>query len=305
MSTHDLVLNRPDDGVPTTEDQTPLVSVIISNFNHASYIEASIRSVLEQTYSNIELLVYDDGSSDNSIDIIQRLADQHGFFFQPQANQGLSKTLNTAIERARGELIAPFGSDDIMLPDRFEKQVPWLIARPQVGIAAGNIIKIDETGKHQPDRRQRQYPERLITFEDLFLGRIKGPPAATLLFRKTILQDCGGFNPEIRLEDLYIELKITELGWHIGAMSDALAYYREHPTNTIKNLRFMHEAVLKTYACFAQHPDYEIVLNQWINHQFLRASNRDKAFARECLRSLPIQAWNLKTLRGMWRLLTA
>ncbi len=129
--------------------------------------------------------------------------------------------------------------------------------------------------------------------------------AATLLFRKSALQAIGGFNPDIRLEDLYVELKIAEAGWKIGIMQDVLAYYREHATNTIKNLHFMHHAVLKTYACFAQHPGYDEVRAHWINHQFLRAANRDKAFAKECLRQLPLRYWNLKTLRGIWRLLTA
>jgi alpha-1,3-rhamnosyltransferase len=284
---------------------TPLVTVIISSYNHAAYIEASIRSVLEQTYANIELLVYDDGSRDNSVEIIQRLADAHGFFFQPQRNQGLSSTLNAAIARASGDFIAPFGSDDIMLPERIERQMAWLLQYPDVGIAAGNIIKIDEHGNRHPAKRQRLYPQRFLDFDDMFLGRKPSPPTATLLFRKQALLDIGGFNPDIRLEDLYVELKITERGWQIGVMEDVLAYYRVHPTNTVKDLQFMHDAVLKTYALFSHHPGYEQVRIDWINHQFLRAANRDKAFARECLRELPWRAWNMKTLRGIWRLLTA
>ncbi|MDB6060246.1 MAG: glycosyl transferase [Verrucomicrobiaceae bacterium] len=283
----------------------PLITVVISNYNHATYIEASIRSVLEQTYENIELLVYDDGSRDDSVAIIQKLADEYGFFFQAQSNRGLSQTLNDAIKRASGEFFAPFGSDDIMLSDRFEKQVPWIIARPMVGIAAGNVIKIDARGEALSAKRQRKRSERLLDFNHLFLDDKTVPVAATLLFRTAALQQIGGFNEEIRLEDLYVELKIMEAGWKLGAMEDVLAYYREHPTNTIKNLRFMHDAVLKTYACFAQHPGYEKVVGRWINHSFLRASNRDKVFAKECLKQLPLRYWNLKTLRGIWRLLTA
>jgi len=282
---------------------TPLVTVIISSYNHAPYIEQSIRSVLEQTYNNIELLVYDDGSKDDSVAIIQKLADQYGFFFQPQANQGLSRTLNAGIERARGELIAPFGSDDIMFTDRLQKQVPWMMAHADVGIAAGNIIKIDQNGT--PHKRQPSHPQRFLDFDDLFLSRKEMPTTATMLFRKQALQQIGGFNPDIKLEDLYVELKITEAGWKIGIMDDTLSYYRVHPTNTIKNLRLMHEAVLKTYACFSQHAGYQGVVEDWTNHQFLKAANRDKTFARECLQQLPLRAWDRKTLRGIWRLLTA
>lgn len=284
---------------------TPLVTVIISSYNHANYIEAAIRSVLEQTYKNIELLVYDDGSKDDSVAVIQKLADHYGFFFEAHANRGLARTLNHGVARARGELIAPFGSDDIMLPNRFELQVPWMMAHPEFGITGGNILKIDQHGEFHPAKRQRQHPQRTLDFDDLFLGRKTQPPTATLLFRKSALIDCGGFNEEIRLEDLYVLLKIAESGWKIGVMDDILSHYRVHPTNTVKNLRLMHEAVLKTYAHFSQHPGYDGVINDWLNHQFLRASNRDKTFARECFKQLPLRAWNMKTLRGLWRLLTA
>lgn len=101
----------------------PLVSVIIASYNHEKYIEASIASVAAQTYRNVELLVVDDGSSDGSVELLRGLQAKYGFDLRVQQNQGLSRTLNEAIARARGNLIVPFGSDDIMLPQRLEKQV--------------------------------------------------------------------------------------------------------------------------------------------------------------------------------------
>lgn len=89
--------------------QQPLVSVIIASYNHGRYIEESILSVLGQTYPNIELLVVDDGSKDDSVERIQRLQAEHGFDFQVQQNQGLTATLNGAIARAKGSLIARSG----------------------------------------------------------------------------------------------------------------------------------------------------------------------------------------------------
>ena len=92
--------------LPVNMHHQPRVTVIISCYNHAQYIEACIRSVLEQSYPNIELLVYDDGSRDDSVAVIRKLADEFGFFFQPQANQGLANTLNAALQRASGGLVA-------------------------------------------------------------------------------------------------------------------------------------------------------------------------------------------------------
>src|SRR5476651_469928 len=131
----------------------PLVSVIIASYNHGPYIEQSILSVLGQTYPNIELLVVDDGSSDDSVERIRRLQSEHGFDFQVQENQGLTRTLNGAIARSKGSLIAPFGSDDIMLPDRIAIQVAHMDGKPEVGICAGNIELMDAQGIPYPEER--------------------------------------------------------------------------------------------------------------------------------------------------------
>lgn len=89
-------------------NRQPLVSVVISSYNHAPYIERCIESVLAQTYPNIELLVVDDGSSDDSVVRIQALQARHAFDFVAQENQGLARTLNACIARSRGSLVAPF-----------------------------------------------------------------------------------------------------------------------------------------------------------------------------------------------------
>lgn len=283
--------------------QGPLVSVVIASYNHAPYIEASIESVLQQTYANIELLVIDDGSRDDSVLRIQRLQEQHGFDFRVQTNQGLSRTLNEALARARGTLIAPFGSDDIMLPDRIAKQVEYMTGKPEVGICAGNVQEVDEAGK--PIKTPKKSPLRRLDFEDVFLDRKPGAPAPTLLFRREALDRVGGFDSEIRLEDLLIELKITRSGYYLDILPDVLAQYRVHPTNTYKNYRFMTENVLKSYAKFSDHPAYLEVCARYRNSMLLKCARSDKELAWDLLRSIPVQHWNSKTLRGLLRLLRA
>ena len=98
------------------DERPPLVTAVIASYNHGPYVEASILSVLGQTYPHIELLVIDDGSRDDSVERIRRLQALHGFDFRVQENRGLARMLNEAVARARGSLIAPFGSDDVMLP---------------------------------------------------------------------------------------------------------------------------------------------------------------------------------------------
>ena len=281
--------------------EQPLVSVIIASYNHAPYIEASIRSVLEQSYPHIELLVIDDGSKDDSVERIRRLQAEHDFDFCVQKNQGLSRTLNAAIERARGSLIVPFGSDDIMLSGRIAQQVAYMWNKPEVGICGGNIQEIDEYGDKRGQPKALEL--RRLDFEDVFLDRKPGVPAPTLMFRREALAKVGGFDPEVRLEDLLIELKITRAGFFIDALPDVLALYRVHATNTYKNYRFMVDNVLKTYAQFADHPAYAEVCARFRNSMLLKCARTDRALAGELLRGLPVCCWNGKTLRGLWRML--
>ena len=282
--------------------EQPLVTVIIASYNHAPYVEAAIESVLAQTYPAVELLVVDDGSKDDSVKRIQALQRKHGFDFQVQTNQGLARTLNDCIARARGSLIAPFGSDDVMLPERLTKQVAYLQGRPEVGICAGNIAHIDGAGQSLA-RRDRERPFRRLDFEDIFCSDKAGAPAPTLLFRRDVLEQVGCFDPSIRLEDLLVELKITRAGYFIDVLPDVLAQYRVHGSNTYKNRRFMIETVLATYARFDDHPAYAETCARFLNSMLLKCARDDKLLARELLRRLSLRRWNTKTLRALGRLL--
>jgi alpha-1,3-rhamnosyltransferase len=284
-------------------DQQPLVTVIIASYNHAPYIEQCILSVVNQTYPHIELLVIDDGSTDDSVGRIERLQQQYGFDLRVQQNKGLTHTLNEAIARAQGSLIAPFGSDDIMVPERIAKQVSYMLDKPEVGICAGNIELIDANGQLFPEARQRRdIAFRRLDFDDVFMERKPYPPAPTLLFRKEALERVGGFDPQIRLEDLLIELKITRAGYYIDCLGEVLAQYRKHGSNSSKNTPFMVESILRTYAMFKDHPQYEFVRTRFLSSVFLKCSNRDRAYARQLLRQIPFSRWNKKTWRGLGRL---
>lgn len=282
---------------------SPLVSVVIASYNHAAYIEDCIQSVLAQTYPHMELLVVDDGSTDDSVERIRRMQAEHGFDFQVQQNQGLTSTLNSAIARAKGELIVPFGSDDVMLPERLAKQVAYLADKPEVGICAGNIELIDAEGKLFPAACQRRdVPFRRMDFDDVFMERKPYAPATTLMIRKEALDKVGGFDPEIRLEDLAIELKITRAGYYIDCLGEVLACHRKHKSNSSKNHRFMIDSILQIYALYSDHSQYEFVRARFLNSMFLKCSNRDRKLARELLAQIPFRRWSKKTWRGLMRL---
>lgn len=279
-----------------------LVSVIIASYNHGPYIEQSILSVIEQTYPNVELLVIDDGSTDDSVKRIRALQSIHRFDFRTQKNQGLTRTLNEAISRAKGAFIAPFGSDDIMLKDRLRLQMEYIAGKPEVGMCAGNIELMHADGTPYPKSTKGNEPSfRRMDFEDVFLERKVYIPAPTMLIRREAFDKVGGFNPEIRLEDLYIQLKITHAGYYIDVLSESLARYRKHETNSYKNIRFMTESILRIYQDYSEHPAYEQAKFKFINSMLVKASRRDRVLAEELLAQLPLRGWNRRTLASLLR----
>ena len=283
----------------TISHNQPLVSVLIACYNHERYIEECLESVLSQSYPNIELLVVDDGSEDDSVAIIQRLQKHHEFNFIAQHNKGLPATLNAMLRRSQGSLIAPFGSDDAMLPKRIATQVAYLQNKPEVGICAGNVELIDALGRPRP--RQIRGPARRMDFNSAFMD---SPPfAPSLLFRREALEAVGGFDESIPLEDLLIALKIAQKGYFIDVLEDVLVRYRLHDSNTSGNRRFMIDNVLRTYAQFSDHPAYEKVCAKFINSMLVKYARQDRPLALQLLKQLPWRYRDLKTLRAVGRIL--
>jgi alpha-1,3-rhamnosyltransferase len=287
---------------------TPKVSVLISAYKHESYIEACVRSVLAQTYPNIELIVLDDGSPDGTASVLEKLhseAETSGkpFTFIAKQNSGLSDTLNQALAMATGKYICQFGSDDIMLPGKTAKQVAFMEANPDVAVCGGNALNIDSDGNIL-EKRQKSPPQREITFEHLFANTGPGIVASTCMIRKEILDREGGWNPAIPLEDMYMWFKLTSRGYRMVGLGDVLMHYRKHATNSYKNVRYMYESMKKTTADYHEHPLYPQVLLDLQRGSFLTAAKQsDKALAREILREIPLRAYNKKVWRGLLHLL--
>jgi len=132
----------------------PLVSVIIPCYNGASYIRQALDSISMQTYTHLEILVLDDGSTDDSYRIIQECSrkDDRIKVIRHERNERLIATLNKGIALARGKYIARMDADDIALPDRIEKQVRFMEAHPDVGISGTFITAFDEQGRQRKCR---------------------------------------------------------------------------------------------------------------------------------------------------------
>ena len=127
---------------------SPLISVVMPVFNSEQYLDKSIKSVLEQTYDNFELLIINDGSTDNSNSIIKKYQSQDKrITILTQENKGITKSLNNGIKHSKGSFIARMDADDICDSKRFEFQIEYLEKNPNIDIVGSMVSKISEKGE--------------------------------------------------------------------------------------------------------------------------------------------------------------
>ncbi len=144
----------------------PLVSVIIPSYNMARFLPEAIRSVLSQTYSNLEVQVVDDGSADNTREVLEEFRADSRFVYHHQPNRGESGARNTGIRASRGELIALCDADDLWVPRKLELQVPCFEGREELGVVYTNTVFVDERGNeistYRTERHSGWITQRLL-----------------------------------------------------------------------------------------------------------------------------------------------
>lgn len=225
-------------------NQQPLVSVVIPCYNHERYVKDCIQSVIDQTYQNIELIIIDDGSKDNSVAEIQKMVDKckerfTRFEFRYRANVGLSATLNEALDWCQGKYFSAIASDDQMLPHKTVLQVEFLEKNSDYVAVFGEMNQIDEN--NNIERTWRVYDSE-YNFDDIakLMHYLYAP---TQLIRLENLLSVGGYNPKLRIEDWYSYLKLTKNGMKMFALDNIVCNYRRHTHNTSKNVSVIVEKI--------------------------------------------------------------
>ena len=176
-----------------------LVSVLMSVYNGASTLEKAAASVLTQTYRDLELILCDDASTDDTWRIMQRIAaqDARATIFQNKTNLGLGASLNECLSRARGEYIARQDADDISDPDRIERTMDFLLSSGAPYAACG-VRVFDDTGVWST----RQYPQKITKHIIAQKNPFFHP---TMIFRRAVLESVNGYRaaPETRRTEDY------------------------------------------------------------------------------------------------------
>jgi len=260
----------------------PLFSVLVQSFNHAPWVEECLRSVLAQTDSRWELRVVDDGSTDGSPELLERLSRELGFAYRCQANQGLVRTINDMVAEAQGRYCVLLASDDVLPPDKLQVQGAWMESHPEIPATSGLVTTIGTDSR--PLRSQLWSRIRPGSYEPETLFRFRAlVPSMALLLRTDWLR-AHPIPTHLRIEDYWLFLALAAEGHSLPVLPEVLCLYRIHPGNTHRDVHWMHREMVKVLEEFSHHPLFSEAMRAWERHTFSGLCADDKLAA---LRMLP------------------
>ena len=209
---------------------TPSVTVVIPSFNEdPRIVRASLASIRAQTFANYECIVVDESTKPELAEACRAVCavDPRFIYIHPQERLGLPKSLNLAISKARGQLIARFDSDDVCMPERLALQVEFLQSHPEISVVGGALDIINTEGQLLAHRR---YPQSAIEIaRGMQLTTTVAHP--TVMYRKVAVEQHGGYNTEFRFsEDLDLWLRWMNAGLQFANLPQVLVQYRQNNT---------------------------------------------------------------------------
>jgi len=198
----------------------------MSVHNGERWLAEAIDSVLNQSFTDFEFLIHDDGSSDDSLSMLRQYAAKDSrIIVSSGPNRGVAASVNQLIESARGELLARMDADDICLPDRFEKQIAYMAINPECLVLGGFDIVMDQDG------RPIKTNSRPLDHEIIDGQNIRGIVSIhqpTVMMRRKAVCECGGYDPSFTAAlDLDLWLRMAEIG-RLANLPDILLKYRVH-----------------------------------------------------------------------------
>jgi len=206
----------------------PYVTVFMAVFNGEKYIKDAIESVLNQNFTDFELLIVNDGSTDGTLNLIAEFKDPRIRLLHNDGNKGLTFTRNHGLAEAKGKYFAILDSDDIAMPNRLKTQVDFMNANPKIAICGGQAKFIDGadkeiTGYKVPvgDNLSHQ-----LSLYNVFIN-------STLMMKTDAIREVGGYREVAPAEDYDLSFRIA-LKNQVANLNDKLVAYREHGNNISK-----------------------------------------------------------------------
>lgn len=207
-----------------------LISILMPTYNVEKFVEEAVRSVLCQTYKNFELIIVDDCSTDKTFEILQNIAteDKRIRLFRNDVNSKICKSLNRALEYARGAYIGRMDGDDISTPERFEVLKQFLDEHLEVSLVGSNMITIDENGKEISKKKRYLQTNRYIQWGNCYQPCI----AHIWLARREVYDTLHGYRDVPYVEDWDFLLRGQNKGFYYANVNEFIYKCRIRSGNT-------------------------------------------------------------------------
>ncbi len=238
-------------------DSKPLVSILLVSMNHGKYIEQCIRSVLDQTYTNLEIIYLDNNSHDDCYEKAIPLlsADRRCISaMKNSTSQALPKNLNRMLQKATGKYVCNVSADDWLDEKNTEEKVGFLESRPTYGMVYGSgILYYEETGQY------KSYPVIIPNSSDLFQQLMDYNIVFQIgaLMKRSVFEIVGYYDEDLRIEDWDMWIRIAQ-HYPIGFQNKELVYYRRHSESFARKLKDTIledvEKIIKKYRHYNEHP---------------------------------------------------
>jgi alpha-1,3-rhamnosyltransferase len=260
----------------------PKVSIVMSSYNHEKFVEKAVLSAVNQTYSNIEFIVIDDGSKDSSPTILRHLQEQYNFYLECRTNHGLVKTLNYALKNlVTGKYVCILDSDDYFTLDKIEKQVAMLESHPECGLCYSPLFYIDENDTLISDAIDEKNTKSGYIFDEFFRGDAHIPDGGVLI-PLHVFREIGYYDEDVELEDYQLWFKILAK-YPACYINEHLTYYRTHATNVSNNEYKMLLWEIQVINKWKEHPVYEKSKPYLFNRWFAKFAKYNKKEALQYL----------------------
>ena len=266
-------------------NEESLVSICIPSYNHAQFLPYCIESVLSQTYPNIEIIIIDDGSKDNSLEIARGYAAKYSNKIRVHThpnreNRGISNTVNLGFNASKGKYWCGLPSDDALCEDKIEKQVAYLEANPEIGFVYSYGDYIDIRGEKLPGRFGKDITKESDPLQTLLVENLI--PGMTVLARRDAMEQVGLHDPDLIYSDWDFWIRFFTL-YKGGFIPESLVEYRVHNYNTSLGVdpAVIYDHIRKVLLKLQTSEDEKLSRLQEPVYQKLIADNLSKLHIRE------------------------
>lgn len=254
-----------------------LVTVGVALYNHNKYIVKCLESIVKQTYKNIELIVIDDGSPDNSYQVAKEYLESQNFNKNfkiiSRPNKGMCNTLNEIISMASGDYFSFVGSDDCWYLEKIQLQVEFLDKNLDVDLVHSNSTYIDENDNITGNEDFSNRVNSGNLYEAMIYGK-GGINTPSYLLRKKVFDEIGMFDPNFKFEDTDFFLRLTKR-YNVGYINKELSFHRRHGKNLSDSsnmLKFYYDELIKIYKKDIEEEDlFDYAVSRVLRKSYKRA----------------------------------